>query len=157
MGKEVKTINNEGSKGDSVMEDRIKFLNEVSKKVVNDEKKISLRTIKESDYKTYAKKFFGVDKKTLKKIKEINDSFINDTVKIAADDLVEDSNVNESQVIGNMGTTGRLKTRFHRETKCHNPRTGEAFYKPTVSVQINLKSKIDKEMLTKLTEQIKEA
>jgi len=135
------------------MEERIQFLNEVSNKVVNDEKKISTRTVKEADYRKYMKKFFGIDEKTLKKVKEANNTLLNDLIKVAGDDLIENKEIEKAQVLTNMGN-GRMKVSFYRDVKVRNPQTGEVMHRPKVSAQINLKSKMDKELLMKLTEQI---
>ena len=134
------------------MGERIKFLEEVSK--VEEKEGIKQRTVTEGDYRKYMKKFFGFDQKLLGEMKKAKEEFFNDLIKITGEDLVNSDDLKASEIKVRT-ESGRASVRFDREKTFQNPSTGQAFSKPSVTINMKVKSFINKEVLSELENQIK--
>lgn len=96
----------------------------------------------------------GITKETIKQVQEAQSEYNNATVAVLGDILVEDKDV-DRVTINTRTANGVVSTRMTRSVETRTPRTGEQHTKHgLVSIKINMKSRMDRELLDECSKEI---
>jgi len=96
----------------------------------------------------------GITKDTIKQIADATSEYNNGTISVLKDLLLEDAKL-ERVTINTRTHGGVVSTRMTREVETRTPGTGEKVLKHgVVSIKMNLKSRMDKDLLTECANEI---